>query len=266
MKIFRLTVALCAMTLCFASCSDDDSKEADDFGFNYVHNPNAPKKRVTKVITEQNDDREIVSFEYNENNVSSVTVTNVVISTNYQESTTSNFKYRENQLTINDNKSYDINEDCYLLNGPNYKRVNYTTDGYLQSIDQRNGANNYFQYDGNKNLLSYGVTLITEINEYTDIPNIGNLYLVNTVPYIQGSELMWSGLLGKSSPYLPKEVIEYDQRYPTTHTRYNYAYKFDNDGYVTHIRIMPKNVAVNHVETDVAGGNYMMTFTYETYN
>jgi len=240
MKSIRFTATLLFTTLlCFniTSCSSDD----DDNGIN----PDAPKKRITQIITKQYEDTETAKFDYSGKKISKIVVTR----TGESKPWTNEYEYSGNEVKVHitnlwfegeskNTSIYTLNSDGYIISidgetdAPHYTYSN----GYLQRFKLGNpnlasGILEEYSYDKNWNM-----TKNSEFEKitYTDIPNIGELYLCYDDDLGVVSSILHAQLLGKASKYLPKEAhhnVDGEGLYI-----YHYEYDLDKDGYVSAIR------------------------------
>lgn len=237
MSKFFTTIFMTLLCLNFISCSDDDKEENNTI----VVNPNAPQKRVKQITETANDlsDCYIYDIEYNINNrVSKITTTHTgygrkelceTIEFEYSENNVS-MRFKEKYLNRETQESYPLNSDGFI--DKMGKHPVFYSNGYLKDVPDAN-----YDYDENNNLIyvreieSYSFT-------YTEIPNIGNLDIPKIISKrgsIPGSTELYmrcmTDLLGKTSPYLPKEY----KRYSLSTENILIQYESDKDGYITRI-------------------------------
>lgn len=271
MKTFRFLATCLVVVSCvtFISCSNEDDNDSDKgFGYDYVYNPNAPQKRITKISTTpiNGDFTETVNFEYTSNRISKMTVTksdNSILVFQYE--------YNGDELTVKQTGKEDIvyilNSNGYLANEKRNSKNAYTyhDNGYIKTYAWRSGQDvDSYTYHSNWGLSGIGKNMSMNF-ENTDIPNLGNLYFFYDVnSYLEYIAInYWSGLYGKAGAILPKKMYRnHADQTGTADVRY-YSYKFDEDGYVVATRILPKIHHPGKKESD-ALGECIQSYTYET--
>ena len=244
MKTYRFFTAILMVALCFnfVSCGDDDDNGSEP-------NPNTPKMRVTKIeLTSNNQNiHATMDYTYSENKVSKITISVSGEDNPWSDSGSETpwileYKYQDDQVSITQTSDEGSFTDVWTLNKEGFIESSGNTtyvysDGYLQSI--KNGSNVVvnFTYDQNGNLTQNmdidGYDKIT----YTDILNIGGLYVAyrdndDVYPFScgYGDSGFFSGLMGKATKYLPKEATN-DDGY------LRFSYELDDYGYVKTIKI-----------------------------
>ena len=248
MKTYRFFTVILMVALCFnfASCGNDDDNGGEP-------NPNIPEMRVAKIeLTSNNQNAHaIMDYTYSDSKVSKVVIS---VSGNdipwsgsgSKKPWTFEYKYQGDKVSIVQTNDHFYDEgsftDVWTLNkeGVVESTENATcsySDGYLQSIknDSNVGAN--FTYDQQGNLIkSIDIDGYEKIT-YTDIQNIGGLYVAyrdndNVYPFScgYGDSYFFSGLMGKATKYLPKEATN-DDGY------LRFSYELDDYGYVKTIKI-----------------------------
>lgn len=263
MRTYKLILAVLMMALCFnfVSCSDDDD--------NGGTNPDVPKMRVTKIELKSNDQdiRATMNYVYSGDKVSNISITASGDDIPWSGSGsmkpwTFEFTYQGDKVTItqtNDN-FYDygsitdvwtLNEDGFVESSENTK-CSYS-NGYLQSIKVGSDVEATFTFKAG-NLVSYlfygdGYENVS----YTNIPNIGGLYIAfrdddNVYPFSCGAGdiCFFSGLMGKATTNLPEKSSNGSDEY------LKFSYKLDDNGYVLETSI----------EDHYDGKTYSWTETY----
>ena len=132
----------------------------------------------------------------------------------------------------------------YEESASNYE-FTYNSDNQVIKADIDGDIEEYVYKDGV--MVSSGVA---EIITYTDIPNIGNLFVAFTTNYRTTLDIWrFAGLLGKASKFLPKTASWYEGME-------TYNYELDEEGYV-------KTVKVTFRDTKGSERSYSYKYTYE---
>lgn len=132
----------------------------------------------------------------------------------------------------------------YVSTTDTYK-FTYNSDNQVIKADIHGDIEEYVYKDGV--MVSSGVA---EIITYTDIPNIGNLFVAFSTNYNDPfEEWRLANLLGKASKFLPKTAT-WNQGMET------YNYELDEEGYV-------KTVKVTFRDTKGSERSYSYKYTYE---
>lgn len=270
MKTYRFFTAILMITLCFnfVSCGDDDDNGSEP-------NPNTPKMRVTKIeLTSNNQSiHATMDYTYSENKVSKIAISVSGKDIPWSGSGSKKpwifeYKYQDDKVSITETNDHFYDEgsftDVWTLNKEGFIESSGNTtyvysDGYLQSIKYDSNVDVNFTYDQNGNLTQNmdidGYDKIT----YTDIPNIGGLYVAyrdndGVYPFScgYGDSYFFSGLMGKATKYLPKEASAEDG-----YLRFNY--ELDDYGYVKTVKIEEYYEDSGEKTTN----NWTETYTYE---
>ncbi len=255
MKTIRFIATYISVILCisFTSCSSEED--------NPVTNSDV-KKRLTKIsLTQKNgNDRSEINLSYSDNRISKISIT-----WNNNAPWLINYEYQGNKVTISETNSNFYGDsfsetftlsDNVIINGEENDKYNYN-NGYLLSTSW--GAE--FIYNKDWNLIKTTDDGFDNIT-YTDIPNVGNLYIAyrdndGVYPFYGYGNMFYSGLWGKASKHLPKELKNDDEE-GLEYMRF--TYEFDEHGYV-------KVTTIEDYYEDSGKTNttyWTETYTYET--
>lgn len=229
MKTFRFLATLLIVVLCVTSCSSDDDDN--------IPNPDAPKKRITQIVSKQYGDTETAKFEYSGEKVSKITVTR----TGESKPWTTEFEYSSNEIKVHYTNLWFEGE------GTNTRTFSIGLNGFITNYELE------FKYDNDGNVISNDEF---DSVTYTKTLNISNLYLAFSEWANITSSPLWAGIVCKASKHLPKEAkMNVDDEGLYT---YSYDYDLDKDGYVTTTNC---KLTVNgkHDKAD----DWTETYTYE---
>lgn len=241
MKTNRFFTVILSVTLCvnFVSCGGDDDN-------NKIVDPENVAKRVVTCTKEKTS--YIISYD-NGGNVSKIVCQNNGESYDYDFSFSGNeavatSEEKDGSYTYIDNIKFSLNENGYCTSviwtaiekgnttyesTDNYKFV-YNSENQVTKADIDGEIEEYVYRDGV--MISSGVA---EIITYTDIPNIGNLFVAFTTNYNDPfEEWRLAGLLGKASRFLPK-MATWNEGMET------YDYELDEEGYVKTVNVTFRN-------------------------
>lgn len=227
MKTFRLVAALLMVALCFnfVSCSKDEEGS----------NPEKQTKRLTSIsFRESGGDRQVLQIEYANDKVAKTIWTshsaNLGTSTETCAYTYSGNTVKESSTYISrdgdsdsDIITYTLNDNGYATKDDRGLEFNYSGKCLAAIVDTEDtsgkGVSEEFTFNKEGLVTSCGDY---DYVEYTDIPNIGNLFLTygDNVPFAIGYPL-YVGILGNAPKYLPK-IADRD----------TFTYELDEDGYV----------------------------------
>lgn len=259
-------ILFCLILLCL-SCGKDDEN---------APNPNAPKKRVTQVVTKQYGYTETAKFVYSGEKVSKIIVTTDNKGKwNIKDPWTTEFVYSDNEVKFwytnrafegepKYSMTYTLNSDGHITS---FKYDTYTdtytySNGYLVSIktEEPIRADGVFVYDKNWNMIQNNYN---EKIAYTNTLNIGGLYLCYDDHQGIGYPEYYAKLLGKPSKYLPKTAQDYYDDYEGLYTNH-FEYELDSDGYVSVIRGTATVIPVgSSKEVRKPDYDWTETYTYE---
>lgn len=136
------------------------------------------------------------------------------------------------------------NDTFYEENSDHYT-FTYNSDNQLTKAEINGNTEEYIYKNG-----VMASSDVAETITYTDIPNIGNLFVALTTNYDDPfEEWRLAGLLGKASKFLPKTAA-WDEGTET------YDYELDEDGYV-------KTVKITFRDTKGNERTYSYKYTYE---
>ena len=218
MKTNRFFTAILSVALCvnFVSCGDDDD--------NNIINPENAVKRLTSISYRDQSGTGLFNIEYSGEQVSKITETYKC--PGYNHTCVSNYTYTTNGVTEKVDIQNSYGEDFtditnYTLNDKGYVEKGEVDDGgiwsytysgdYMTSailmLDGRKYVDDKYNFN-DKGLMVSNDSFDTGI-EYTDIPNLGGLFLAydDDVLELDYSNLQYASLLGKAPKYLPKECI-----------------------------------------------------------
>ena len=210
MKTNRFLTAILSVALCvnFVSCGDDDD--------NNIIDPESVTKRV--VTCSKNETSYVINYD-NDGKVSKIVCQNDGESYDYDFSFSGNeavatSEEKDGSYTYIDNIKFSLNGNGYCTSAiwtaiekgsttyestDNYK-FTYNSDNQVIKADIDGEIEEYVYKDGV--MVSSGVA---ETITYTDIPNIGNLFVAFSTDYNDPfEEWRLAGLLGKASKFLPK--------------------------------------------------------------
>jgi len=257
MRTFRLVAALLMVALCFnfVSCSKDEEGS----------NPDKQTKRLVSVsYTNEDGDKDNLQIEYENGKVSKTTTTYYDDGLNTDIYT---YSYSGNTVTEvhkgGRTTNYKLNDNGYITEGLSTDGSDIWEFGYsgnfltsvvlTYSVTGRKDIDEKFTYN-NEGLLTSDSDGFDYI-EYTDIPNIGNLFLTYSDEYpLTGISIQafYAGILGNAAKRLPKEARSGDYRE-------TYSYELDKDGYVKNCTITQKDYDGGKTYTYIWKG----TYTYE---
>lgn len=267
MKTNKFFTAIFSMVLCinFVSCGNDDDN-------NIIDSNNATKRvvsytkidgrdnTISKTYTISYDDNGKVKkiLDYHGDDVGYTDEYNFSFSGNEAVATS---EEKDGLYTYIDNIKFSLNENGYFTSAIwtfieksdtfyeestyNYE-FTYNSDNQVIKTKYNDDVEEYVYKNGV--MVSSGVA---ETITYTDIPNIGNLFVAFTSDYRTTLD-MWrhAGLLGKASKFLPKTASWYEG----TET---YDYELDEDGYVKTVKV------TFHSAWDGKEWSYTYKYAYE---
>ena len=259
MKTNRFLIAILSVALCvnFVSCGDDDD--------NNIIDPENVTKRVATCTKKHPYYTIDYAINYDNGKVSKIVCL-------YGEYYAYDFSFSGNEAVATSEEKYgsytDINNIKFSLNENGYCTSAIQTIIEKSDTFYEESASNYeFTYNSDNQVIKAkfddddeeeyvyknGVMVssgVAEIITYTDIPNIGNLFVAFTTNYRTTLDIWrFAGLLGKASKFLPKTASWYEG----TET---YDYELDEDGYV-------KTVKVTFRDTKGSERSYSYKYTYE---
>jgi len=204
MKTFRLLGTLLVVLFCVTSCSSDDDDN--------IPNPDAPKKRITQIVSKQYNKTETAKFDYSGEKVSKITVTR----SGESKPWTTEFEYIGNEVKVHYTNLWFEGEPT------NTRTFTLGSNGYITGYEMS------FKYDKDGNITSNDEF---DSVTYTNTLNVSNLYLAFSEWANITSSPLWAGIVCKASKHLPKEAkINIDDEGLYT---YSYEYSLDKEGYVT---------------------------------
>lgn len=220
MKTFRLVATLLMVALCFnfVSCSKDEEGS----------NPEKQTKRLTSISFRESDgDRQVLQIEYANGKVAKTIWTSYA---DYSGTSIETYTYTYSGNTVKEYDSdagrtitYTLNDNGYATKDDRGLEFNYSGKCLAAIVDTEDtsgkGVSEEFTFNKEGLVTSCGDY---DYVEYTDIPNIGNLFLTygDNVPFAIGYPL-YVGILGNAPKYLPK-IADRD----------TFTYELDEDGYV----------------------------------
>lgn len=267
MKILKIITACLLVVLSFSSCSSDDEENGNGI-------TSSAKKRLVLIESNNSDGDyyQSIKIEYNtDNKVSRIVETTP--SSNFRHEYI--YLYKEKNIVIRSanlksngehiiqNDSLYLNKDgnvIYLvINGdrsssttPFYNQRSYEyTNGYLTKVDYLDLDDRYKYFHEFKNDVMVKNSFYEDGIDYTDILNKGNLFLAYDGFDTRYRDLLFSGLAGKPSKYLPKKGYGYEYK----NDSHDFKYTLDKEGYVLKMDLISNN------DSDY---NEYYTFTYET--
>lgn len=264
MKTNKLFAAIFSMVLCInlVSCGNDDDNIIDS---------NKATKRVvsyTEIDERYNSIKSAYTISYDDNGKVSKIVDGYEVGyideynfsfSGNEAVATAESKFEE--FTDIDNIKFSLNENGYFTSAIwtfieksdtfyeestyNYE-FTYNSDNQVIKTKYNDDVEEYVYKNGV--MVSSGVA---ETITYTDIPNIGNLFVAFTSDYRTTLD-MWrhAGLLGKASKFLPK-TASWDEGTET------YDYELDEDGYVKTVKV------TFHSAWDGKEWSYTYKYAYE---
>lgn len=247
MKTNRFFTAILSVALCtnFVSCGDDDNKT--------IVEPEDTVKRLTSISYEDQSGTGVFKIEYSGEQVSKITET--YNSSGYSKTWVSNYTYTANGVT----EKVDI-QNSYGENFSNITNYTLNDNGYIEKGEEDDGGIWSYTYSGDYmtsailmfngekdvddkyNFNDKGLMISNDSFdkgiEYTDIPNLGGLFLAydDEVLELDYSNLQYASLLGKAPKYLPKECIEYGTS-SDDNKELTFHYELDEDGYVKKVEV-----------------------------
>lgn len=271
MKTYRLysAILMVALSFNFVSCGDDDDNGGEP-------NPNIPKMRVTKIELASNNQNihATMDYTYSDNKVSKIAIS---VSGNdipwsgsgSKKPWTFEYKYQGDKVSITQTNDHFYDEgsftDMWTLNKEGFVESSdntacvYSSEGYLQSIKNGSNVEANLTYDQKGNLTqSIDIEGYEKIT-YSDIQNIGGLFVAyrdnnGVYPFScgYGDSYFFSGLMGKATKYLPQEAYN-DDGY------LRFSYELDDYGYVKTVKIE------DHYEDSgkTTTNHWTETYTYE---
>lgn len=250
MKTNKFFTAIFSMVLCInlVSCGNDDD--------NVIDSNNATKRVVsyTKIDERYNSIKSAYTISYDDNGKVSKIVD--YHGDAYGDSDKYDFSFSGNEavataeskfeeFTDIDNIKFSLNENGYFTSAiwtfieksdTFYEESTYNYEFTYNSDNQviKTKYNDDVEEDVEEYVYKNGVMVssgVAEIITYTDIPNIGNLFVAFTSDYRTTLD-MWrfAGLLGKASKFLPK-TASWDEGTET------YDYELDKEGYVKTVKV-----------------------------
>lgn len=249
MKTNKFFTAIFSMVLCInlVSCGNDDDDN------NIIDSNNATKRVVsyTKIDGRDNTISKTYTISYDNNGKVSKIVDyhgdNVGYIDKYDFSFSGNetiatSEGKDGSYTYIENIKFSLNGNGYCTNviWTSYSEKDNTTNEFTNNYEFTYNSDNqvikakFDDDDVEEYVYKNGVMVSSGVAEtitYTDIPNIGNLFVAFTTNY--GTTLdIWrfAGLLGKASKFLPKTASWYEG----TET---YDYELDEDGYVKTVKV-----------------------------
>lgn len=244
MKTNKFFTAIFSMVLCinFVSCGNDDDN-------NIIDSNNATKRVVsyTKIDGRDNTISETYTISYDDNGKVSK-----IACLYYGDLEDYDFSFSGNEAVATAESKFgeftDIENIKFSLNGNGYCTSAIQTLIEKSDTFYEESASNYeFTYNSDNQVIKAkfddddeeeyvyknGVMVSSGVAEtitYTDIPNIGNLFVAFTTNYETIEMWRFAGLLGKASKFLPKTASWYEG----TQT---YDYELDEDGYVKTVKV-----------------------------
>lgn len=239
----------------FMACSDDESNNEGGGG----SASGDASKRLTKMhVQSVYEGSNTLEFTYdNQGRVSTLTLiwehddeswkdtytysysgNNVSISGRIYEGNVS-----EGEYTIE--STYALNDKGYVTNGSSVSNghtdeytFSYTDDYMTLATEISDNGGSTFEHKYEHSIISDGLIQPDGLDgiEYTEIPNKGNFFLqyaseADIFDSFYFYELYWANLLGKATQYLPEKT------WHGRNEQFNYAYKLDDEGYVTSFSI-----------------------------
>lgn len=267
MKTNKFFTAIISMVLCinFVSCGNDD----DD---NIIDSSKATKRVVsyTEIDERYNSIKRAYTISYDDNGKVSKIID--YHGDTHGHSDKYDFSFSGNEAVATAESQFgeftDIDNIKFSLNGNGYFTSAVWT--FIEKSDtfyEESTYNYEFTYNSDNQVIKTkynddveeyvyknGVMVSSGVAEtitYTDIPNIGNLFVAFTSDYRTTLD-MWrhAGLLGKASKFLPKTASWYEG----TET---YDYELDEDGYVKTVKV------TFHSAWDGKEWSYTYKYAYE---
>ena len=256
MKTNRFLIAILSVALCvnFVSCGDDDD--------NNIIDPENVTKRVAACTKKH--PYYVIDYAINYDNDGKVSK---IVCQNDWTYDYYDFSFSGNEAVATSEMKYGSYTIKFSLNGNGYCTSAIWTGIEKDSTTTYVSTNNYkFTYNSDNQVIKAdfdgdieeyvykdGVMIsssLAEIITYTDIPNIGNLFVAfstdNNDPI---EEWRLAGLLGKASKFLPR-TTKWHEGMET------YNYELDEEGYV-------KTVKVTFRDTKGSESSYSYKYTYK---
>lgn len=262
MKLIRLSATLLMVALCFnfVSCGKDEEGS----------NPEKQTKRLTSISYIREDGyKDALQIEYVNGKVAKTTWK---FYADYSGTSTETYAYTYSGNTVKElntyisrdgdsesnTTTYTLNDNGYATKDDNGYEFEYSDKFLISAIDEADiemgdkGGNTKYTFNGEG--LKTSSTDYDNI-EYTDISNIGNLFLTYSDDEPLSSidfATFYTGILGNAAKRLPKEAQSGDYRE-------TYSYELDDDGYVKSC------VITQYYEGGKSVHTWKGTLTYEPY-
>lgn len=211
MKTYRFYSLHLVLVLClaFISCSDDNENGGGT---------GKSTKRLVRVEVDEGN-YATVEFFYSGDKVSRIRLSEIE---DEEIVVNENIVVRSSLSNPSENTIYTLGENGYIIADNKGDTYTYYPEGYLKS-----GLYDFYTYDSHWNLIESkdNISKVT----YTDIPNKDQLVLLlDEDPLGEDIHIVLAqaGLLGKSTPFLPKECIN------DYNSLLTFDYKLDNEGHV----------------------------------